>query len=94
MISSSTISTDDIHAFTERVLSSEADTLFAGNDPSCAAPRPPPPLEQISITRTIGFADAVGERTQDETISVGECTSGIANELRQRLGFLRTLAGL
>lgn len=82
------VSDADVDALAAAALSAEADALFAGDDPACAQPRPSAllPIELERRYLPPGESDAVVE-----VVGVAGCT-GIAEELRARLAFLRQLA--
>jgi len=91
---SGTVTPADFSVFSSRMTSTEANVLFAGDDTDCTLPRPGIPAEQVLLTRTLLIADEDGARQETEAVAVGGCNVGIADEIRDRLGFLRTLAGL
>lgn len=73
----------DLEALTRSALSAEADALFAGADPSCEQV---PPLEGLVVLERTRDVD--GTVVTDD-VDVSLCLTGIAAELRARLGVAR-----
>ncbi len=78
----------DVAALAAATLSEEADALFAGEDPDCPQPRP---LGVAGIELERRYLPAGEATAVIETVGVAGC-SGVADELRARLAFLRQLA--
>ncbi len=83
----------DLVATSERARSDPADALFAGDDPSCAQPRPTSlTLDTVTLRRDVD--PGTGDPVVSQTVDVTGCDVGIARELRLRLQLLRQVAGL
>jgi hypothetical protein len=74
----------DVEALAARVTSSDADALFSGADPSCP---PSGVLQGLDVLHR--SRDADGTRVTDDA-DISLCLTGVASELRARMGLARS----